>query len=71
MCPKIAVVALLAVYLPDARTLSEGVDGVVDFFTSREPRDLAIIAAIIAAWLGFLLLARILYRRMRARERAY
>ena len=69
--PKIAVVALLAVYLPDARTLSEGVDGVVDFFTSREPRDLAIIAAIISAWLGFLLLARILYRRMRARERAY
>ncbi len=69
--PKIAVVAILAAYFPDARTLSEGVDGVVDFFTSREPRDLAIIAGVIAAWLGFLLLVRIVYRRMRAKERAY
>ncbi len=69
--PKIGVVAVLAAYFPDAQTLSEGVDGVVDFFMSREPRDLAIIAGVIALWLGFLLLVRAIYRRMRAREGAY
>lgn len=69
--PKIAVVAILATFFPDAGTLSEGVDGIVEFFTSRKPRDLAMVAGIIALWLGFLLLVRILYRRMRARENAY
>jgi len=69
--PKIAVVAVLAAYFPDAKTLSEGVDGVVDFFMSRRPRDLAIIVGVIAGWLGFLLLVRLLYRRMRAREDVY
>ncbi len=69
--PKIGVVAVLAAYFPDTQTLSEGIDGVVDFFMSREPLDLAIIAGVIAAWLGFLLLVRVIYRRMRAREQAY
>lgn len=66
--PKITVVALLAAFLPDAATLSEGVSGVVDFFTSRRPRDLALIAAIVAGWLGFLLAIRWFYRRMRRRD---
>ena len=69
--PKIAVVAALGAFAPDANVLSEGVDGVLAFFTSREPRDLAIIAAVIAAWLGFLLLVRIVYRRLRARDNTY
>ncbi len=68
--PKILLVALLAAFAPDTNILKNGMAGVVDFFTSREPRDLAIIAAIIAAWLGFLLLVRWIYRRMRARESA-
>ncbi|MEM8770583.1 MAG: VTT domain-containing protein [Pseudomonadota bacterium] len=69
--PKIGVVAVLAAMMPDTRTLAEGVDGVVAFFTSREPQDLAIIAGVIALWLCFLLLVRWIYRRLRARESAY
>ena len=69
--PKISVVAFLGVFFPDAQTLSEGVDGVVDFFTSRRPQDIALIAGVIALWLGFLLLVRFIYRRLRARESAY
>lgn len=69
--PKIAVVAILAAFFPDTHTLSEGVDGLVGFFTSREPRDLALVAGIIAVWLGFLLLVRAIYRRMRAKESPY
>lgn len=69
--PKIAVVAILAAFTPNANDLSEGVTGVVEFFTSREPRDVAIIAAIIAAWLAFLLFIRFIYRRLRSREASY
>lgn len=69
--PKITLVAVLAALTPDSKTLSEGVTGVVDFFTSREPQDVAIIAGVIAAWLGLLLLVRYIYRRLRARENAY
>lgn len=68
--PKILVVALLGALAPDANVLSDGVDGLVDFFTSRRPEDLALIALIIAGWLAFLYFARSLYRRMRARENA-
>lgn len=63
--PKILVVATIGAFAPEPGVLEDGVSGVVDFFTSREPRDLAIIAAIVAAWLGFLLLIRLVYRRMR------
>lgn len=66
--PKIALVAVLAAYFPDTHTLSEGVDGVVGFFLSREPRDIAVIVGVIAAWLGFLVLVRGIYKGMRARE---
>ncbi len=68
--PKIAVVAVLFALAPDADVMSEGVSGVVEFFTSREPRDLAIISLIIGGWLGFLLLTRWIYRAMRRRESA-
>ena len=69
--PKIAVVAVLFALAPDADVMSKGVSGVVEFFTSRQPRDMAIIALIIAGWLGFLLLMRWVYRMMRRRESAY
>ena len=58
-------------HAPSVEVLKDGVTGVVAFFTSREPRDLALIALIIAVWLGFLLFVRWIYRRMRRRESAY
>lgn len=69
--PKIAVVALLAVIAPTTTGLEHNVDGIVEFFLSREPRDIALIAAIIVLWVGFLILMRWLYKRLRAEERAY
>ncbi len=69
--PKILVVALLSLFAPDAHVLKDGISGVVDFFTSRAPEDLALAALIIVGWLGFLLLVRWIYRRMRRRESAY
>ncbi|MHA7871697.1 MAG: TVP38/TMEM64 family protein [Hyphococcus sp.] len=69
--PKITLIAVLGVLAQDADVLSEGVTGIVAFFTSREPKDLAVIALVIVAWLGFLLLMRWIYRAMRRRERAY
>ena len=69
--PKILVVAVIGAFTPDASVLRDGVAGVLDFFTSRQPRDLAIIVAVIAGWLAFLLLVRWIYRRMRQRESAY
>ncbi len=68
--PKILVVAVISTVVPTAEALKEGVSGVVDFFTSREPRNVALIVLIIAAWLGFLLFARWVYRRMRRDEGA-
>ncbi|WP_425407798.1 TVP38/TMEM64 family protein [Hyphococcus sp.] len=67
--PKIAVVASLMAVTHDADVVRQGMGGVVEFFTSREPRDIALIAAIIIAWLAFLLLVRWIYRGMRRRER--
>jgi uncharacterized membrane protein YdjX (TVP38/TMEM64 family) len=69
--PKIMVVALLGALTPDTDVLNEGVTGVVEFFTSREPQDMVFIALIIAGWLGFLLLMRWVYRALRRRESAY
>lgn len=69
--PKIALVAAIGAAVPDQAALREGVSGVVDFFTSREPRDLAILALIVPAWLTLLLAARWLYLRMRRREENY
>lgn len=66
--PKIAVVALIAAFSPDQTVLKQGIRGVVDFFTSREPRDLAIMALIIPGWLGLLLATRWFYLRMRRRD---
>ncbi len=66
--PKILLVATIGALAPDQSVLEQGVGGVVEFFTSREPIDLAIMALIIPAWLGFLLLIRHLYIRMRRSE---
>ena len=66
--PKIALVGVLSLFAPDQRDLASGVSGLLDFFTSREPRDLAIIVGIIVVWIGFLFFVRQLYRRLRQRE---
>lgn len=66
--PKILLVAALGAIAPDQHTLSEGMDGIYDFFTSREPKDLAILVGLIIGWLGFLLLVRRIYYAMRRRD---
>jgi uncharacterized membrane protein YdjX (TVP38/TMEM64 family) len=68
--PKIAVVAFLGAFTPDKAALQQGIDGVVDFFRSRNPRDLAILAVLVAGWIMLLFLARQLYHRMRRNESA-
>lgn len=66
--PKIVLIAVIGAVAPSQAVLKQGVSGVLEFFTSREPRDLAIMALIIPAWLGLLLAARWLYLRMRRRD---
>lgn len=68
--PKILVVAVLGALTPSADVFKEGISGIVSFFTSREPMDLAVISLVIVVWLSFLLLVRWLYRRMRRNEEA-
>ena len=66
--PKIILVAVIGAFSPDQAVLKQGVSGLVDFFTSRDPKDLAIMALIIPAWLGLLLATRWIYLRMRRRD---
>jgi uncharacterized membrane protein YdjX (TVP38/TMEM64 family) len=63
--PKILLVAALSTLAPDEQTMANGVEGIYDFFTSREPQDLLILVGLIAGWLAFLLLVRWIYHRMR------
>ncbi|HNS85339.1 MAG TPA: VTT domain-containing protein [Parvularculaceae bacterium] len=63
--PKIMIVAVLSTLAPDQQTAASGVKGVYEFFTSREPGDLALIALVVGGWLGFLLSVRWIYQRMR------
>lgn len=69
--PKILLVAILGAFAPDAETLKDGVAGLAAFFAALQPRDLAILAMILVAWTGILLLARRLYRRLRTEESVY
>lgn len=69
--PKIAVVAVIGALSPDQAVLKEGIDGVVEFFTSRSPRNLAIMALLIPGWLAFLLATRWFYLRMRRRDQKF
>ena len=66
--PKILVVAAIGAFAPDQDVLESGVSGVLAFFTSREPRDIAIIGLIIVLWLAFLLFVRWIYLRMRRND---
>ena len=59
---------MIGAFSPDQAVLKQGVSGLVDFFTSRDPKDLAIMALIIPAWLGLLLATRWIYLRMRRRD---
>ncbi len=69
--PKIALVAAMGALVPEPAAFKEGVTGVVDFFTSRQPRDLAIMALLIPAWVGFLLAVRWYYLRLRRRDQRF
>lgn len=66
--PKIALVAALGTLAPDHRTFSDGVHGLLEFFLSREPKDLALLVAIVGTWLAFLLLVRWIYHSMGRRD---
>ena len=68
--PKILVVAVLGAVAADAAVLKNGISGVLDFFTSREPRDFAIVVAVVVGWLAFLLFVRWVYRRMSSQDGA-
>lgn len=63
--PKIAFVATLGALTPEQADLGEGVGGIVEFFTRRDPTALAMLAVVIGAWLGFLILVRWLFVRLR------
>lgn len=66
--PKILLVAALSRLAPDHRSFSDGVQGILAFFLSRKPADIALLAAVIAGWLGFLLFVRWIYEGMRQRD---
>ena len=53
--PKIVVVSFF----------TDQVDEMLGFFQSRNPGDLAVIAAVVVGWLAFLLFVRWLYMRLR------
>jgi uncharacterized membrane protein YdjX (TVP38/TMEM64 family) len=63
--PKILLVVGLGAVGPGEAHLADGVEGIVDFFTSRRPQDLALIALIVAGWVGILLIARRAIMRMK------
>ncbi len=63
--PKIGFVATLGALTPEQADLGRGIDGLVEFFTRRDPMALAVMAGVIGAWLGFLVLVRWLFVRLR------
>jgi uncharacterized membrane protein YdjX (TVP38/TMEM64 family) len=66
--PKIVLVVALGSLAPDQHSFSDGIKGILEFFLSREPRDLALLAAIVGGWLGFLLFVRSIYKWLRRRD---
>lgn len=66
--PKILVVAFLRVLFPDQAAFNQGISGILAFFTSREPKEFALVAAVVLAWVGLLALARWVYVRMRRHD---
>jgi len=66
--PKIALVYGIARLTADKIAMEQGISGILEFFTSREPKDLALIAAIVGGWMVFLFLARSVYLRFRRRD---
>jgi uncharacterized membrane protein YdjX (TVP38/TMEM64 family) len=68
--PKILLVVGLGAVGPGEKHLSDGVEGIVDFFSSRQRQDLALIAFIVAGWAGLLLVARRAIMRMKKHDAA-
>jgi uncharacterized membrane protein YdjX (TVP38/TMEM64 family) len=63
--PKIVFVAVLSRLAPHELSVSDGIAGIYEFFTNRDPMDLALLIALIGGWLAFLLFVRWIYKRMR------
>ena len=63
--PKIAFVAVLRALAPNAAYLDNGIGGLLAFFKSRAPQDLALLILVIGCWLGFLFVMRKVYLRLR------
>lgn len=68
--PKILLVSVAAALAPP-EVLENGVSGIVAFFQSRHPRDLAVMALMIPGWIAVLLGARWLYVRNASRREKY
>ncbi|MEM6414162.1 MAG: VTT domain-containing protein [Pseudomonadota bacterium] len=68
--PKIALVAVLGAMAPGGASMSDGVDGIIDFIATRTLGDIAMFGAVVGLWLGFLFVVRIFYNRMRKNEPA-
>lgn len=66
--PKIVLVVALGAVAPGKQSLSDGAEGIVAFFTSRSPDDFALVALVVLAWIGVLLLARRAVARIRRRD---
>ena len=68
--PKILLVIGLGAFGPGEGDLEGGVEGILDFFSSRRPQDLALIVLIVAGWAGIILLARRAMKRMKKHDAA-
>lgn len=66
--PKILIVAALSTLGPGERTLADGLSGLNHFVTSLTAADWALIAAVVAGWIGLLLAVRRLYTGLRRRD---
>lgn len=65
--PKIAIVAALSTLAPSDQSVAGGAAGIYHYFTSLRPEELALLAALVVGWLGFLLFVRWIYQRIRSR----
>jgi uncharacterized membrane protein YdjX (TVP38/TMEM64 family) len=68
--PKILLVIGLGAFGPGEGDLEDGVEGILAFFSSREPQDLALIALLAAGWAGLLLVARRAMKGMKKHDAA-
>lgn len=66
--PKIILVVALSRLAPDHRTFAGGVEGLISYFGSREPKDFLFLGLIVGGWLATLFGARAAYHALRRRD---